>query len=132
MKSAASFGRPLFGAALILAVSGAITWASPEYISDELKRRLIAAMLGAVVVVYANAIPKTLTALAQLRCSPEREQAARRFAGWSLVLGGIGYMLAALFAPLGSMHLVGGGLLGLALLAAILRCFGAGSRAVRG
>jgi len=132
MKSAASFGRPLLGAALILAVSGAITWASPEYISDELKRRLIAAMLGAVVVMYANAIPKTLTALAQLRCSPEREQAARRFAGWSLVLGGVGYMLAALLAPLGVMHLVGGGLLALALVVATLRCLGVGARAARG
>ena len=132
MKSAASFGRPLLGAALILAVSGAITWASPEYISDELKRRLIAAMLGAVVVMYANAIPKTLTALAQLRCSPEREQAARRFAGWSLVLGGVGYILAALLAPLGVMHLVGGGLLALSLVVATLRCLGVDARAARG
>lgn len=132
MTSAASYGRPLLGAALILAVSGALAWASPAYVSDELAQRLVAAMLGAVVVVYANAIPKTLTALAQLRCSPEREQAARRFAGWSLVLGGVGYMLAALFAPLASMHLVGGGVLGVALLAAILRCTGIGSRAARG
>jgi len=132
MKSAASLGRPLLGAALILAVSGALAWASPEYISEELKRRLVAAMLGAVVVVYANAIPKTLTALAQLRCSPEREQAARRFAGWSLVLGGVGYMLAALLAPLGLMHPVGGGLLALSLVVATLRCLGVGARAARG
>lgn len=132
MKSAASFGRPLLGAALILAVSGALAWAAPEHISDELKQRLVATLLGAVVVIYANAIPKSLTALAQLRCSPEREQAARRFAGWSLVLGGINYMLAALFAPLGAMHLVGGSLLGVALLAAVLRCYGVGSPAARG
>ncbi len=132
MKSAASFGRPLLGAALILAVSGALAWAAPEHISDELKQRLVAALLGAVVVIYANAIPKSLTVLAQLRCSPEREQAARRFAGWSLVLGCINYMLAALFAPLGAMHLVGGSLLGVALLAAVLRCYGVGSPAARG
>jgi len=132
MKSAASFGRPLLGAALILAVSGALAWAAPEHISDELKRRLVAAMLGAVVVIYANAIPKSLTALAQLRCSPEREQAARRFAGWSLVLGGIGYVLAALLAPLGAMHLVGGGLLALSVTVAVLRCLGVGARAARG
>ncbi|MBN4831585.1 hypothetical protein H4F74_23895, partial [Citrobacter freundii] len=94
-----SFGRPLLGAALILAVSGALASASPEYISDELKRRLVAALLGAMVVTYANAIPKSLTALAQLRCSPEREQDARRFSVLSLVLGGIGYMLASLFEP---------------------------------
>ena len=132
MTSAPSYGWPLLGAALILGISGALAWATPAYVSDELARRLVAAMLGAVVVVYANAIPKTLTALARLRCSPEREQAARRFAGWSLVLGGVGYVLAALLAPLASMHLVGGGLLGVALLAAVLRCTGIGSRAARG
>jgi len=132
MNAVAPYGRALFAAAVILAVSGALAWASPAYISDELARRLMAALLGAVVVVYANAIPKTLTALVQLRCTPEREQAARRFAGWSLVLGGIGYMLAALFAPLGTMHLIGGGLLALSVAAAILRCLGAGSRAARG
>jgi NAD(P)-dependent dehydrogenase (short-subunit alcohol dehydrogenase family) len=36
-------------------------------------------------------------------------KAARRFAGWSLVLGGLGYMLAMLCAPLASMHLLGAG-----------------------
>ena len=132
MNTAASYGRPLLGAALILGIASVLAWASPDYVSDELARRLLAAMLGAIVVVYANAIPKTLTALAGLRCSPEREQAARRFAGWSLVLGGVGYMLAALFAPLEAMHLVGGGVLGVSLLAAILRCHGAGSPAARG
>ena len=50
-------------------------------------------MLGLlVVVVCANAIPKSLTSLARLRGSPAAEQAARRFAGWSLVLGGLGYV----------------------------------------
>jgi len=132
MSTAASYGKPLLGAALILGFSGLLAWATPAYISDELSRRLLAAMLGAIVVVYANAIPKSLTALARLRCSAEREQAARRFAGWSLVLGGLGYILAALFAPLASMHLIGGGLLGLSLLVAIVRCYGAGSRAARG
>jgi len=132
MTTAASYGRPLLGAALILGISGALAWATPTHISDELARRLVAAMLGAVVVIYANAIPKTLTALAQLRCSPEREQAARRFAGWSLVLGGIGYILAAVFAPLHLMHLVGGGMLAVALAVAVLRCLGVGSRAARG
>lgn len=132
MNAAVPFGRALLGAALIVAIAGALRWATPEYIDADLARRLVGVLLGAVVVFYANVIPKSLTALAQLQCAPAREQAARRFAGRSLVLGGIGYMLAALFAPLAAMHLVGGGLLGLALLAAILRCFGAGTRAVRG
>jgi len=125
MTAVLPYRRALLGAGLILAISGALRWATPEYIDAGLAPRFMGLLLGAIVVFYANVIPKSLTKLASLRCAPEREQAARRFVGWSLVLGGLGYMLAALFAPLASMHLVGGTLLALSLAAAILRCFGA-------
>ena len=131
MKAAYPLGRALAGAAFIVVASALLRWASPEYLDIDMARRLTGVLLGAVVVVYANAIPKSLVALARLRCSPAGEQAARRFAGWSLVLGGLGYMAAALLAPLAWMHLVGGGILAVALAAAILRCMRAG-RAVHG
>ena len=51
------------------------------------------------------------------------------FAGWSLVLGGFGYIASALALPLESMHLVGGVILAVALAAAILRCLRAGPAA---
>ena len=120
-------GRALAGAAFILAASAALRWASPVYLDEEAARRLVGVLLGLVVVVYANAIPKSLVALARLRCPPAQEQAARRFAGWSLVLGGLGYVAASLAAPLASMHLVGGAILGVALAAAVLRCTRAGA-----
>ena len=129
MKSAFPFGRALAGAAFILAVSALLRWATPDYLSADMAQRLTGVLLGLVVVVYANAIPKSLVALARLRCSPAREQAARRFAGWSLVLGGLGYMAASLLAPLASMHLVGGAILAVALGAAVLRCMRAGDAA---
>jgi hypothetical protein len=132
MKNAFPLGRPLLGAAVILGASAALKWAAPAYLSIEWSQRLSGALLGLVVVFFANAIPKSLTAMARLRCSPQAEQAARRFAGWSLVLGGLGYMLAMLFAPLASRHLLGGGVLLVALTAALWRCFGAGSTAARG
>lgn len=122
-------GRALAGAAFILAVSATLRWASPEYLDIETGRRLTGVLLGLVVVVYANAIPKSLVALARLRCAPAREQAARRFAAWSLVLGGLGYSAAALVAPLEAMHLIGGAILAAALVAAILRCVRAGNAA---
>ena len=122
-------GRALAGAALILAASAALRWATPGYLDEETARRLTGVLLGFVVVVYANAIPKSLVALARLRCSPAQEQAARRFAGWSLVLGGLGYMAAALAAPLETMHLVGGAILAVALAAAVLRCMRTGGTA---
>lgn len=132
MKNAFPLGRALLGAVIILGAAAALKWAVPAYLSLEWSQRLTGALLGLVVVIYANAIPKSLTALARLRCSPQAEQAARRFAGWSLVLGGLGYMLAMLCAPLAATHLLGGGVLLVALAAALWRCFGAGSTAARG
>lgn len=129
MKRAFPLGRALLGAAFIVVASAALKRAAPEYLSPEWAQRLLGALLGLVVLFYANVIPKSLTQLARLRCAPAAEQAARRFAGWSLVLGGLGYVLAMLLAPLSSMHLVGGALLAVALAAALLRCFGARSTA---
>lgn len=132
MKNAFPLGRALLGAVMIVGAAAALKWAAPDYLSLDWSQRLTGALLGLVVVFYANAIPKSLTALARLRCAPQAEQAARRFAGWSLVLGGLGYMLAMLFAPLAFMHLVGGAVLVVALAAALWRCFGAGAAAARG
>jgi len=129
MKHAFPLGRALFAAAMILGASAALKWATPDYLSPEWALRLTGALLGFVVVVYANVIPKSLTSLARLRGSPAAEQAARRFAGWSLVLGGLGYILAMLAAPLASMHLVGGAILAAALAVAMLRCLRAGKTA---
>ena len=132
MKNAYPLVRALVAAVTILGAAAALKWAVPSYLSLEWSQRLLGALLGFVVVIYANAIPKSLTALARLRCSPQAEQAARRFAGWSLVLGGLGYMLAMLCAPLASTHLLGGGVLLVAVAAALWRCFGAGSAPARG
>jgi hypothetical protein len=124
-----SIGRALAGAAVILAAAAILRRAMPEHIDPATAQRLVGVLLGLIVVVYANAIPKSLTALARLRCPPAGEQAARRFAGWSLVLGGAAYVAAALMAPLDVMHLAGGAVLAVALLAAILRCLRAGTAA---
>lgn len=122
MNAKSQLSRSLLAGVLIIAIAGALSWLAPAYISVELSHRLLGAMLGAVVVVYANAIPKLLVARTSLRCTPAQDQAARRFAGWSLVLGGIGYMLAWLFAPLAQAALIGGALLAAALLTALVCC----------
>lgn len=126
----ASLGRAVLAAALIIGISATLAWLAPAHISTETSHRLLGALLGAVVVAYANAIPKMLTSCMRVRASPAEDQAARRFAGWSLVLGGLGYILAWLLAPIGSANLVAGVLLGVSLLLAVLRCFriGIGSR----
>jgi hypothetical protein len=133
MKALSPIYRALLAAALILSLSGLLAWASPAWIDPEWSRRLLGALLGMVVVVYANDIPKALAARARTRCaSPGAEQAARRFAGWSLVLGGIGYMLAWLLAPLQLAGMVGGLALGSAVTCAALGCIRIGARRARG
>ena len=122
MNVAFPLGRSLLAAALIIGVSAALSWLAPSYISTELSHRLLGALLGAVVIAYSNTIPKVLAARTRLRCSPAQDQAARRFAGWSLVLGGAGYMLAWLLAPIDLAAVVGGALLATALLLAVVRC----------
>jgi hypothetical protein len=127
MSTAFPLGRSILAAGAIVGIAAALAWLAPAHISAELAQRLMGALLGAVVVVYANAIPKLLVARARLRCTPAQDQAARRFAGWSLVLGGAGYMLAWLLAPLAIAALLGGALLASALLIAVLRCLRLGS-----
>ncbi len=128
MNTATHLGRSLAGAAAILGISALLAWAAPEYISADTARRALGVLLGAVVVLYSNAIPKMLVSRARLRCSPAQDQAARRFAGWSLVLGGIGYMLAWIVLPLSIASLIGGGALAIGLGLAVLRCLRLGSK----
>jgi len=119
--ASSQIGRALIIAAGILAVSALLKLMSPEYISEELSRRLLGVLLGAAVLLYANAVPKALTPLARMRCNPATEQSLRRFTGWSLTLGGLMYALAWLFAPITSASTISAILLGPALLLAILR-----------
>lgn len=69
-------------------------------VSAETTVRLMGMLMGAVVLVSANAIPKRLMPLASLPCDPAREQTFRRFAAWALVLGGLGFTLAYALAPI--------------------------------
>jgi hypothetical protein len=96
----AEISRGLILAALLLGTSMAAKRLSPTYLSPDLSHRLLGVLMGAVVVIYANTVPKALAPLTQTRCDPIAAQAIRRFTGWSLVLGGTAYALAWAFAPL--------------------------------
>jgi hypothetical protein len=71
-----------------------------QIVSTETVVRLMGMLMGALVLVSANAIPKRLVPLAHLSCDPAREQTLRRLAGWALVLGGLGWTLAYALAPI--------------------------------
>ncbi len=69
-------------------------------VSAETVERLMGMLMGSVVLLCANAIPKRLVPLTRLSCDPAREQALRRFAARALVLGALGYTLAYALAPI--------------------------------
>jgi hypothetical protein len=121
MKCASPLVRSLLGAAFVLAASALLAWLTPDYLSGEMRQRLTGALLGAIVVVYANAIPKAV--FARTRCAPTLAQAARRFTGWALVLGGLGYIAASLLAPIEVSGMVAGLTLGTAVTVAGMRLY---------
>lgn len=118
MSSASSISRALLAAGLILAVSAIVAWLTPTYLEPDTGRRLMAALFGAMFVMYANAIPKAVTA--RSRCAPAVGQAARRFTGWVLVIGGLGYIAVALLAPVERIGMLGGLVLGTSMTVAAL------------
>ena len=113
--------RGLIIASLIIVIAFALKLLSPQYISPDLATRLLGVLLGAIVTIYANEAPKALTPLLRMRCDPVAEQAMRRFTGWSLALGGIGYAGAWLFAPIGSASTIAICLLGASMVLVVAR-----------
>lgn len=89
----------LIVAAMFLAITLAALYAEKAgYISDETSKRAASIAAGLLVVYYANLVPKTLERRAA-GCSLEKVQAAQRFSGWTLLLGGLGYSLSWLLLP---------------------------------
>ena len=67
---------------------------------EELASRSTGVLMGLVIILFANAMPKTEadSSLASER-SP-RWRGVRLFAAWSLILGAIGFIAAWIFAPI--------------------------------
>jgi len=119
--SRAPIGRALLVAAALLGATVALKRLAPTHLGPDTARRLLGVLLGAVVVGYANAVPKALPPFLRMRCEPVAEQAMRRFTGWSLALGGAGYAGAWAIAPLAYANVLAATLLGTALLLVVLR-----------
>lgn len=75
----------------------------------------VVAMNGLAVAYYANRAPKMAAPNA---CA----QRVTRFAGWSLVLGGLVYALLWAFAPISVAKTVGTGALALSVVATLVYC----------
>ena len=58
-------------------------------------------VVGIVLIAIGNTTPKVVPPLGAKECgTPAKSQNLRRFAGWALVLGGMGYVLAWAFLPI--------------------------------
>ena len=119
----------LMGAGLILMISLGVSLASTYGIIDgSASKRAMGVVLGLVLVVYANSIPKILTPLTAGKCDPAREQSFQRFAGWTFVLSGLAYSISWLLLPVETartvaMLFVAAGVLlvGVRLLSSVMR-----------
>lgn len=109
----------LIVAGLLIGGSLVLLRLTPDVITRDLARRLLGVMLGAVVVLYANAIPKVLSPL--MRGDAVAAQAMRRFTVWCIALGGVGYMVAWAVAPLDRAVLIALACLGGATLLVLAR-----------
>ncbi|MFP5391891.1 MAG: hypothetical protein ACLGI6_10155 [Gammaproteobacteria bacterium] len=122
------------GAAYLLAAIVANELQRRELVGAETVVRILGVLRGLIVVVLANALPKRLVPLEDLYCDPAREQRLRRFAARVMLLGGLGYMLAYVFAPIAMVHKVAFWLLeppGLVFAAILIRCEWARRKAKR-
>lgn len=127
-----SIRKALILAALILALSFGLTLAvRSELIDGSTQKRAQGVMIGMVLVIFANLVPKKLEPLSATRCGASKTPAVQRFAGWTLVLAGLGYSIAWLVLPIEharipAMSLVAFGLL--LVLARVAWAFVRGSR----
>lgn len=109
--------RALVGAGLLLAAALALAFArSRGFMSETLSERLFGVLIGLILVVTGNAIPKKRDRHAEPNCPPSRIQRFQRFAGWTFVLGGLGYVISWVVLPLPYAGTVAMGFVAVAVL----------------
>lgn len=101
-SAARSIRSAVVFAGLLLVVSLGVKLATALGVMNDgdLTRRATMVIIGAFLVSTGNTMPKRLTPLAALECSPATVQAFQRFAGWTWVLTGVAVMIAWLALPL--------------------------------
>jgi len=88
-------------AGLMLAVSLGISLIGGiSFEGGTLPRRVLGIMMGLVLVVIGNTMPKVLGPLAARRCSPLQTQSVKRFAGWTFTIAGLAYTAMWIFAAI--------------------------------
>ena len=90
----------LLMAAALIALSLVVSYLDDTgRLGEEASQRTIQVAIGLLLVFVANRAPKTLEPLRD-RCDPGAVQSLQRFSGWMLVVGGLGYAVVWLVAPI--------------------------------
>ncbi|MEA1940788.1 MAG: hypothetical protein U9P68_00940 [Pseudomonadota bacterium] len=103
-------------AALTLAYASGQGW-----IDTDMDKRLVQALIGAILVLFGNAMGKRAPDEAARPEPHPGMSAARRFFGLALVVGGLVHALSWLFAPLSMANWLSMGAVVLAMLAGLAR-----------
>lgn len=106
----------LWAGGIIIVALGANLARTHGLLEQEAGQRIILGFMGLMVVVYANHLPKVLARTAA-------GQRAKRVAGWAMVLSGMAYAAAFVFAPLDVAVVVGCGAVIAGLLTTISYCW---------
>jgi hypothetical protein len=111
VKAAAVRFLVLMGVCSGLAAAGKL-----GLIEATLAQRAVGALIGLMVVIVGNAVPK-LRPLSAPSPTPRSALGTERFAGWVLVVAGLAQVALFLLAPLGTARVSSGAVGGVALLA---------------
>lgn len=76
---------------------------------------------GFILLYFANMMPKMIGPALKGKCSNTAANSVRRFSGWVLALGALGYIGAWIFAPLSQTSNIAHGFVGLAVVLVMLR-----------
>ena len=97
----------VLGAIAIIAASLILKFlASNGVIDSESSKRAMQVIIGVMLLVVGNLIPKTLEPLRTACGGPSKEQSLKRFAGWTFVIAGIAYAIIWMVAPLDYASLI--------------------------
>ncbi len=96
-----AISRSLFLAALTIGFALIATLLKSWGLADgAVAKRFVGAVIGAVLIACGDQLPKYVPAPSERLCDPARAQAAERFVGRVLTVGGFFYVAAWLFSPI--------------------------------
>ena len=125
-RKASHFDKAIVGAIVLAGLLLAVSLASGlledfNIITATMSDRGNGVMIGIMLIVTGNAIPKNIKTGSAEKCEFTRGQKMQRFAGWAFVIAGIAYAGVWLFAPLPFTEILPSAFVAIALVLILVR-----------